>query len=351
MTSSWSAIPLGVSAVAAAFACLVSLILVDAWYGLSDSELPRGIRAALLSVLGFQSQRTQRPTAGRVVLASIFLGGLIAICLSIPLRFLVDPEWVRANGINGQVSGLICLGGFVAWLLYLVRVYRSAAAVASGRTEAKPGTQRPPRSSLQIRLSSRLSPDECAEVLRSELPPLVRRDPGKEWGRAAEVGPVDGGSVLVTMSSSNLKLPRERQMPRRTRTWLVVHGTGGGSEIDVCLAARPWASVLGCWLLAGGALALLAVGLLVPPVQTPFLLAGGIALAKLVTCVVLFRVGRPIVLSDCRLLLGAVVRVLDADIVAMGRSMPGWVPLVSGYSPLSDVTLNDLSDLVAANRT
>jgi RsiW-degrading membrane proteinase PrsW (M82 family) len=117
MTSSWSAVPLGISALMVAFACLGSLLLVDGWYGLNDNDLPDGLRGVLTSFLGFRSQRAQRPTAVRVVLALIFFGGLIAFCLSIPLRFLADPAWVKFNGVNGHVSGLVCLGGFVTWLL------------------------------------------------------------------------------------------------------------------------------------------------------------------------------------------------------------------------------------------
>jgi hypothetical protein len=52
------------------------------------------------------------------------------------------------------------------------------------------------------------------------------------------------------------------------------------------------------------------------------------------------------------LLLSAIFRVLDADTVAAtGRSVPGWMPLISGYSFLSDVTAKDLSDLVPIDRT
>jgi hypothetical protein len=98
--------------------------------------------------------------------------------------------------------------------------------------------------------------------------------------------------------------------------------------------------------------ALLAAGLLIPPVQTPFLLAGAIGLASLIECVVLFRIGRPTIVSDCRLLLSATFRLLEADMVAAtGRSVPGWMPLISGYSLLSDVTAKDLSDLVRIDRT
>lgn len=360
MTSSWSAIPLAVSALAAGFACLGSLILADGWYGISSNDLPGALRAAhaFLSVYSQPPRRStaeEQPRLARgvgVVIALIFVGGLIAICLSIPLRFLVDPEWVRANGVNGQISGLVCLCGFVAWLLYLARVYRRAALVASGSTEAKPSAPRPPRSSLRIRFSSPLSADECVAVLRVELEALLHRDPAEEWGRAAELGPVERGSIRVTMSSSNPKLPREQQMPRRTRTWLVIKGAAQGCEVDAFLAARPEASVLGGWLLAAVTVALLATGLFISPVQAASLVAGGIALALLVESIVLFRIGRQRNVSDCRLLLSTILRVLNADMVgATDRSVPRWMPLISGYSFLSDVTAKDLSDLVAADRT
>jgi len=81
---------------------------------------------------------------------AIFYGAFAAVALSVPVRFVLDPSCVQANGLYGQVSVSVSLGAFALSLGYLVRVYRQTPKTPPAAPDEPAGDW--PRSPEHVRV-------------------------------------------------------------------------------------------------------------------------------------------------------------------------------------------------------
>ena len=129
---------IGVLAVAAGviMACLPSLLLLQGVLKTLPADLPRPLRG-LVRILVPNVEWSGQPGIPVAALpAVVMLGCLVLFGLSVPVMFLLDPEWRSSENSPGTPLALLGLAAYGAWLAYLARSYWRAAR--RGMSRAKP---------------------------------------------------------------------------------------------------------------------------------------------------------------------------------------------------------------------
>jgi hypothetical protein len=340
-TASWDAMPLGASLVGLAFAGYSAILIIQEWFGVSPADLPRPHRT-LLGALFRKSVADQGRKTNWVGLsiAVLFVGVVGLIGLSIPVQFVANPSWVAANGIDGQLSGLLCLVAFAVWTAYALIVFGRAlqAPAAASSIEAEAAPSGAPAGAAKLVVRSELNPKDCAQAIRDHLRAAVRRETSEDRLRDCAIAEAPDGTFRVAFLYWSKGFPVERQRPGRVQAWLRLEPRDTGSSVWLSIATRTQLSLmLSRWFIPAAILACVATALLVPYVATPFAFVGSVASVAYVASVVVGQVVRPRLIRECR----SSVRSLCAAVQGVAEIDRGDARRIPGAA-WNDVGASDL---------
>ena len=307
--------PVGASLVGLVIAGYSALLIIQSWSGVPPADIPKPHRAVLGALLR-KPVPDQKRRAGRggLAVAVLVIGVFGLIGLSIPLQFVANPAWVAANGLNGQLSGLLCLFAFLVWTAYALIVFgrASRSPVAASPIESDATASEPPATAARFIVRSPLTPQECVQAIREHLRDAVRRETGEGRLRDCEIAETSDGSLLVTFLHWSMGYPMEKQRPGRVQAWLYAQPLDAGASVQLSLATRTqFDRFLARGWIPAAILACFSIAILFPYVATPFAIVGVVVSMSYVAIVVASQLVRPRLIRECRLCVRSVCAVLQ----------------------------------------